>query len=346
MQLGPKLWKEHESFYNSLTLADGDELEQYAAKNIAKTFPNYEGLWKRHVCPATNPLDGNGMDFRPGVADVISLIVQRSYSVLYNLVLARESLAKVQTDAPDRWSQNCYDTIIYAGNALQVLTALQNAVCGKPEKMQGTKDLAEQVGVTIDPFHDWKQNWKADYDSASKYRNYLTHEGHFYTVQDRESGKTLVLNRGGFESKVPFPWKRAGARFKSDPTDWKPLDEVCEEILEESTTFMNRAYGRLLEDLDKQLLNPDYQKALGMAGSSDSTCRDTAGSSQGYGRPSRQVHQERKHVACRALCKGVVTRRSRESRRILGTGLQDNWGFVPNAPKTLLRPRLVLGKNP
>src|SRR5438552_8922884 len=118
-----------------------------------------------------------------------------SYSVLGYLADALDSLSKVQAGDLGHRNRNCRDAITYAGNALQVMTELQNAVCGKPNGLKGMKTLSQELAVPIDPFPDWHTNWKADRESTANYRNYLTHQGLFYTVRNQATGETLVLGR-------------------------------------------------------------------------------------------------------------------------------------------------------
>src|SRR5262249_25705900 len=155
------------------------------------------------------------------------------------------SFAKVQAGEDNKWNHNCYDTIIYAGNALQVLTEFQYAVSGRWEKgkKKDTEDLLTQLRVSTNPFEDWNANWWDDRERASNYRHYLTHQGHFYTVHDATSRKTLVLKSDKFTNRKPFPWTDAEASYKSNPNDWEPLDTVCKEILEHTVKFLDRTYA-------------------------------------------------------------------------------------------------------
>src|SRR5271169_2562920 len=98
MPLGPNLWNASALFYESLTLsANGHEAEKVGvAIGLTSAFPNYEIFWKRHVCPATNR--PNGITFRPNVADIISVIAQRNYTIFVYLLDALEMLSKINRD--------------------------------------------------------------------------------------------------------------------------------------------------------------------------------------------------------------------------------------------------------
>src|SRR5438132_13331642 len=178
--LGPQLWQAHASFYNGLTLAaDGDPAEREIAVSfdLNKILPKCEELWKRHVCPATTRPEG--ITFRKNICPAVPLIAQRSYSVLAYLADALDSLSQVRAGNLGRRNRHCRDTIVYAGNALQVMTELQSAACGIPHGLDGMKTLSQELGARIDPFPDWQSNWEAKRKSAANYRNYLTHHGLF-----------------------------------------------------------------------------------------------------------------------------------------------------------------------
>lgn len=264
MLLGAALWKVRESFYNGLTLAkDGIAVEQdFAARpDLACRFPRYEEFWKRHVCPATTR--PHGADFRAGIADIICLIAQTSYSILSNLVDATDSLAQVQAGDLGRNCRNCRDVLVAAGNALQLMTELQFAVCDRQAHAPTPASLAGRVGAILDAFHDWNAHWAADRDLASRYRNHLVHQGLFYTVRNQATGQTLVLGRTAFARGVRVTWNQAQASYSANPDQWLPLDTVCEEIFEETVAFIDLSYERLLAKMDGLLTSPVYQRLWG-----------------------------------------------------------------------------------
>src|SRR5258707_657915 len=110
MPLGALLWKASESFFNGLTLArhgDATERDFATRPGLMHLFPRIEEFWKRHICPATNR--PSGIDFRPGICDIVCEIAQTSYSISSNLMDAWDSLAKVKAgDRGDR-NRNCRD---------------------------------------------------------------------------------------------------------------------------------------------------------------------------------------------------------------------------------------------
>ena len=232
MPLGPNKWNAAKPYYDGLTLAkDGDTIEQQAATQFGldKLFPNYEIFWKYHVCPAT--VRPRGITFRPDVSDIISVIAQRSYTVLTYILESMDYLRLVEKGELDPRNRYCYITIIFAGNALQVFTELQNALTGNPNKLSGMDDLATQLGVPINLFPNWQTKWRADRDSAVNYRNYLTHQGRLYTVTPTATNKPLVLKRSAFQQNVTYTWTHAESDYNANPANWISLSNVCKEIL-------------------------------------------------------------------------------------------------------------------
>jgi hypothetical protein len=264
MKLGTQLWNTAESFYEGLTLgSDGDPAERYGASQhgLDRLFSQYETFWKRHICPATNRPES--ITFRPGVADIVSVITQRNYTIFTYLLEAYEFLTPVLQDNYGVRKRNCYTAIMYAGNALQVFRELQLALYGGKDWPNGMNHLADELGVCIDPFPDWSQNWQPDRDSASNYRNYVTHQGCFYSVFHQASGEILVLKRDAFKKKATYTWTQADTDYASNPGGWTKLGEACNGIVDDTTAFLNRAYNRIVSELDKQLTNPVYQRLWG-----------------------------------------------------------------------------------
>jgi hypothetical protein len=261
MPLGAPLWKASEGFYNGLTLAlHGDPTEKEFARmqRLAAVFPRYEAFWRRHVCPATNrPL---GIEFRTGISGLVCKIAATSYSVMVKLLDAEDSLAKVRAGDLGHRNRNWRDAIEAAGNALQLTAELQYAIAGNPKKPH-LPSLAGLLRVTIDPFPDWKANWAADREMASKYRHYLVHEQLVYTVRDQGTGETLVLGRKAFAAGVN--WTQAVASYAANPGDWHPLEKVCQAVLEDTVAFIDLTYERLLDKMDRLPTNPAYQGLWG-----------------------------------------------------------------------------------
>ncbi len=267
MQLGPQVWNAAKPFYDQLTLAvDGDgQAEQPAARNdnINGVFPAYEKFWRHHVCPATQR--PHGINFRQGVADIISIIVQRNYSVFVYAVEAREFIAKARQGDTGPRNRNYYVALMYAGNALQVFTELRRALCGKPDRrnMGTMNDLSRELGVQFDPFPDWNSNWKAEQESASNYRNYVTHQGWFYSVFQQATGKQYVLNRDEFRPREPWTWTHAENDYRSNPSGWIEFDKSCQGIVDDTIAFLDLAYEKIAAVMEPLLVIADYQRLWG-----------------------------------------------------------------------------------
>lgn len=115
--------------------------------------------------------------------------------------------------------------------------------------------------MPLNPFPDWKEHWKDDRDLASSIRNYLTHQGWFYTVRAGVAGETLVPSRVAFAAGVT--WKDAEASFASHPDHWQRLETVCEELFGETAAFIDLSYERMIAEMDHQLTNPAYHRLWG-----------------------------------------------------------------------------------
>jgi hypothetical protein len=261
MPLGAALWTASESFYNGLTLSQygiAPEQEFASRRGLSTAFPRYGEFWKRHVCPATTRPCGT--DFRSGISDIVCKVAATSYSVMCKLLDAEDSLGKVQAgDLGERY-RNWRDAIEAAGNALQLATELQFAVAGNPRDTT-LPSVAAELGVAINPFPDWKKNWAANRETASKYRHYLVHQGLVYTVHVEPSGEVLVLGYAAFAAGVN--WKHAEASYNAKPSEWQSLATVCQAVFDDTVAFIERTYERLLDRLDLLLTNPAYQRLWG-----------------------------------------------------------------------------------
>lgn len=261
MPLGPTLWKASEGFYGSLTLAQhgiGPEQDFVRRRQLASAFGTYGEFWKRHVCPATTR--PYGTDFRAGISPIACSIAQKSYSVMYKLLDADDSLELVRAGDFGVRYRNWRDAIEAAGNALQLTTELQFAIAGNPKKPT-LPSLASQLGVVISPFPDWQKNWAGDRAMALKYRHYLVHEGIMYTIRVQSNEQTLVLGRTAFAAGVN--WKHAQASYNASPADWQPLESVCHAVFEDTVAFIDLTYERLIGHMDPLLTTPAYQHLWG-----------------------------------------------------------------------------------
>jgi hypothetical protein len=258
MALGQILWTDSEDFYRSLTLAEhGIAPEQSFARRpwLAAAFANLEEFWQYHICPATTR--PYGVDFRPGISPIVCKIALTSCSIMGKLLDAEDSLNKVRAGDLGERCRNWRDAIEAAGNALQLTSELHYLIAGSPKK----QSLASHLKLAINPFPDWQTNWAVDREMASKYRNYLVHEGHVYTVRDESTGKTLVLGRAAFAAGGD--WIQAETSYRARPGDWESLESVCDGVFGDTVAFIDRTYDRLLDEMDELLILPAYQRLWG-----------------------------------------------------------------------------------
>lgn len=264
MSLGTARWTASKPFYDQQTLAEhGDPAEQYAAKElrIDAIFPHYGQFWRYHVCPATER--PASMGFRAGVADIVSVVTQRNYTVFRYLVEALQHGRLVDTGEFGLGNRNCYIALMYAGNALQVFTEFQIALCGKPKPLSGMQDLAAQLGATVDPFPDWNTILSADRERLSIYRNYLTHQGWFYAVYVSASKQSVVLKPEAFTPGAVYTWTHAEHDYATTPSNWMPLQDLCSLIVNDTVAFLDLAYERICATLAPLLPMPAYQALWG-----------------------------------------------------------------------------------
>jgi hypothetical protein len=121
MVLGELKWAAAYPYYDGLTLACGDKIEQQAERDhqISSLFPNYVKFWKLHICPATNR--PHSIAWRPGISDIVSAVGQRSHGVLKDLRNGLDYLRMVKAGNLGPDDRNVDTALLYAGNALQKL---------------------------------------------------------------------------------------------------------------------------------------------------------------------------------------------------------------------------------
>lgn len=261
--LGSAAWKTAEPFYDGLSLEnDGDAtVEKYGVKahNIQTRFPNYESFWKKHVCPAT--IRPNGITFTAKVDDTVSLIAQRSYTVLAYVIESLEYLNLVTNGDVGERNRHAYIALMYSGNALQVFTELQFALCGPSNKVLGKRTLADHLGESLEPFPDWSANWNPRREAIVSYRNYLTHQGWFYSV--KKAGQETLVLKSEHVSRDAFTWTDAERDYDADSTRWTTLSNTCSQIIGDTIGWLDDAYGALRRVADPLLTQAEYQELWG-----------------------------------------------------------------------------------
>ncbi len=295
MTLGTDLWSSSKPFYDKQQLAQhGDSTERYAATslNIVSNFPNYEKFWRYHVCPTTTR--PTAITYREGVADIISVITQRNYTIFIYLVEALDHLNILQTGELGLRNRNCYITLMYAGNALQIFTDLQNAICGSPKPLKGMRCLTEQLEIKINLFPEWEKTRANQREILSTYRNYLTHQGWFYMVEKSATKQLLVLKPEEFAQQPAYTWTHAARDYEANPNKWIPIQDLCRRVVDDTIAFLNEAYGRICETLDPQLSNAKYQKLWGWM--PDQSIPESDCAPQGTKTPNASKRKRRGHM--------------------------------------------------
>lgn len=257
MPLGPQKWQQHRAFYDNLTLADhGDDREQHGAHTYQMhvRFSNYEHFWRHFVAPATQrPVDVS--TFRMETAEEVIFLTQRNYTVFLYLLDAYEDRDKVLAGDLGPSFRNWRNCIRYAGDALQVFSELQRAI---------EENLAAKLGDEIKLFPDWKQKWNPDRESVINFRNYLVHQGQLQ-VFERRDGDAVVpytLDRSQI-TRDGLTWIKTDADFQKNPEQFRPLNDAAREIVTETTDWLNKAYGRIVEKLQGLPETATLQKLWG-----------------------------------------------------------------------------------
>lgn len=249
-------WPAHKAFYDSLMLrSDGDVAERLGATQygIDTAFPNYERFWRYHVAPATQR-PGNALLFRFGIHDSVIAVVQGAYTVFSYLLEANEYLAQLKKDDLGPRCRNWYNTVIYAGNAIQVIESLQVAVESK---------LAAALGQSINVFPDWKATWNPGREGIINFRNYVTHKGVFQIFVDSSRPYVLARSEVTRKNSPDVTWTHSVTDFATDKSRFVECRVAGQEIVAESTDWLNRAFGRFCDTLDPFLPLSAYQALWG-----------------------------------------------------------------------------------
>src|SRR5262249_22639709 len=59
-------------------------------------------------------------------------------------------------------------------------------------------------------------------------------------------GRTLVLKRDAFQTRTPYTWTHAESDYTNNPQDWVGLEDACKGIVDDTTAFLDRAYGQIV----------------------------------------------------------------------------------------------------
>lgn len=235
MGLTSSLWLARQSFYDSLNLRkDGDDAEQLGCVqyDLDKSFAEYEKFWRYHVAPATQrPM--SALLFNAGVHAAVIELAQRSYTVFAYLLEANEYLAQLRAGNIGPRFRKWYNTIMYAGNALQVFTGVQETI---------EQSLAAAMRQTLKLFPDWPTAWNPGRESVVNYRNYVTHQGKFQFFE--EGGTVFVLKRTEV-TRATGSWWYSVTDFKSQRVKWASVADVAADTVKETTDWLNRAYARI-----------------------------------------------------------------------------------------------------
>ena len=197
--------------------------------------------------------------FRPGTHKAVRHLSQNSYSVLHNLVQAKRYAGLVINRNFGFYNANIQCAILFAGNALQLLTEVQKTV----EKELGPVLTGANTGL----FPDWNSAWGPRREGIVNYRNYLTHRGVLITVDRNIAGVPTphVLSRNvlqaGNVNPTAWAYVEDGINFTSP--DWVPFPSAAVDILNETISFCNDVYHRICDNLEPHHSSAAFQSAWG-----------------------------------------------------------------------------------
>jgi hypothetical protein len=261
---GAEYWETVRSFYQALTLEDGDEHERFGDRQfrLGTRFPNYVQFWKNHVCPATmRPVS---IRLRDTASPIVNAIAQRSYSIFKDILNACISLNELRAALLREKERSAELVILFSGNAVQKLTELKSAITtvgGSPKDFPGMKTLAQEIGAGIDPFPDWVSDWNDQRSEVVRYRNYLTHQGVMFKVI--WAGDIFVQSHLEIENRRIHTWDQAQTDFRANRSGWVRLGKACEYILDETIAFLDLAYARIAIALKPLLVETTYHSLWG-----------------------------------------------------------------------------------
>jgi hypothetical protein len=278
---GPKLrdkllqindWGSAKHLYDGIKF-DSPPFERIEAYGMSEhqlhtKLPNLHKFWRYHIAPATNRRQDTHL--ASTVGHVTSRMAERSYEVYANICDAFDELKIIKATEPEppRY-RRCLNVLRYTGDAFFLFDELVEVIgtrFSRVRQFTGARDnLATILNTDIRLFPDWYGRWKNDRDKAIAYRNMLVHHGRPWLHFDGDEefvGLPYVLRAehcayaGSKRDKKEFlTWLEQRQLFK-DPkerTKFVGLPDACAETCRQTVSWLNRAYGRILEELDQKL---------------------------------------------------------------------------------------------
>lgn len=255
-------------FYDRLTLLkNGDPIEAYGSEvhNLETRLPEYVRFWRCHVCPATQR-PKTWTAYNPNAADSVIKLSQRSHSVFAYVVEACENLRQVKQHGPGDRYEHWYNTVMYAGNALQMFASVQKVMRDYQTGARGP--LAVDLQTDINIFTDWSTNWIHDYDTAIAFRNYVTHNGRFQIFIERTpfapaTYSVLKMSEVTRTNAEAISWYESVDDFQSKRHRFATVAEVGDDLVTKTITWLNRAYEHINLALEPLLGTYMYSEKWG-----------------------------------------------------------------------------------
>ena len=268
-------WESAKQLYNSIKFNSPpfERIEEYGMSKhqLHTKLPNLHKFWRYHIAPATNRRQDTHL--APTVGQVTSRMAERSYEVYANVCDAYDELKIIDAIEPEppRY-RRCLNVLRYTGDAFFLFDDLVEVIGTRVSDLRqfkGARDnLATILNTDIRLFSDWYKQWKDDRDEAIAYRNMLVHHGRpwlHFSGDEEFVGLPYVLRAEHFayagskrDQKEFLTWSEQRELFKNpkERTKFVSLPDACVETCRKTVSWLNRAYGQIVDILDKKLSNP------------------------------------------------------------------------------------------
>jgi hypothetical protein len=267
-------WRALKAAYQALQFDSepAEDVERYAVKHheqFRERLPNLETFWRFHIAPATKRTADTHL--RDNIRPVVSRMAERSYEIFCNVSDALDELAIVKSGySPPRY-RPCLNVLRFTGDALMLFESLIDII-GRKDRTRTINlgSVEQEIGENLILFEDWHfddKDWSKRRELAVTHRNMLVHHGrpwlHFLD-NDQKTPHILRAekcrtdaNRRDDEQKF-LTWQRQIKKFKAENKrgqhrNFITLEGACEIAVERTVDWLNDAYGRVVDRLDKAL---------------------------------------------------------------------------------------------
>lgn len=252
-------WETQKAILDGLTIQkDGDVLEKHAEyfHFLRKRLPNYEAFWRYVICPASDK-PNQIVGFRPDASKEIRRISQLSYSTLQNLIQSDKFASAIQVGDFGFFDANIQCCIIFSGNALQLMSELQNEI---------EEVLRQLLNSKVQIFPSKDDQFLKTRARLVKYRNYFTHSGLILKIPSKDiPGVSFIPKPDKIVStrEESTVWVYADELSGIKEEDYIRFDFAAVELKNEIWDFVDACYQRFLQSICPHLESAGIQKTWG-----------------------------------------------------------------------------------